>query len=541
MSGIFPLLLLASSTSLLWAESDRRTLPPVFAISRNTTATLDVDLFFSLFFVFLNEDVQETSSDYTIFAPAGLTTGEAARWLSEETLTEELLLNHIVVGAHLRPELVATSDEGPWSTLGGKEVDVAIDEQGEFRVNGVRVLAWTNEGPALIVVLEDYLFKERSEEKNQTATEVLERLEQVQTAKESPKAVQEKEEFPQAKPRKASQRNCTKVFKLTFFHCFLYDYNPQVGNTKGRLSIFRDVTVCTETLTASPGRRLDGRLGLLDQVASVAAGLEADLGPTVQQFLTFAKEVGMEEQLSGKEEWTVLVPVDSAWMRWMPIDWGFNPFLDVSFLNQTMRGLFIEGQVDLKDAGSSWINLGGTHLTVKNKGENDFIGDDLVLGWTQLDGGRLVLLDSVPGVTADVVDKLEQANPHLVSLPPLPPVAPPEDWLPVDQPTPMSSLLSVLDAIPATSAMADFMRATPALSLHFGRGHNLTLLVPTDEAFLSFCAEEEQPCANLAEQPDLRLALLLNHLLLGTNLPNASIFTTLGGTEMTVTITGKGY
>merc|ERR1719410_934147 len=102
----------------------------------------------------------------------------------------------------------------------------------------------------------------------------------------------------------------------------------------------------------------------------------------------------------------------------------------------------------------------------------------------------------------------------------------------------MSSRLSVLDAIPATS-MADFIRATPALSLQFGRGHNLTLLVPTDEAFLSFCAEEDQPCANLAEQPDLRLALLLNHLLLGTNLPNASVFTTLGGTEMTVTITGK--
>ena len=217
MSGIFPLLLLASSTSLLWADSDQRTLPPVFAIPRNTTATLDVDLFFSLFFVFLNEDVQETSSDYTIFAPAGLTTGEAARWLSEERLTEELLLNHIVVGAHLRPELVATSDEGPWTTLGGKEVDVAIDEQGEFRVNGVRVLAWTNEGPALIVVLEDYLFKERSEEKKQTATEVLEQLEQVQTTKESPKEVPEKEEFPQAKPRKASQRNCTKVSKLTCF------------------------------------------------------------------------------------------------------------------------------------------------------------------------------------------------------------------------------------------------------------------------------------------------------------------------------------
>ena len=313
-----------------------------------------------------------------------------------------------------------------------------------------------------------------------------------------------------------------------------------MGSTKGRLSIFRDVTVCTETLTASPGRKLDSRLGLLDQVASTTANLEANFGPTVHQFLSFAKQLGIEEQLSEKEEWTVLAPVDSAWMQWMPIDWGFNPFLVPSFLNSTMQGLFLHGQVDLKDIGSSWKSLSGSVLRVGSKGENDFIGGRLVLGWRQLDGGRLVLLESVPGITADDIEQLEIANPHLVSLPPLTPLAPPEDWLPVGEPAPMSSLQAVLSSTPGTAAMADFIRATPALSLHFGPGHNITLLVPTDEAFLAFCKEEQQPCAKLAHEPDLRLRMLLDHLLLGAGLPTDRIFTTLAGTEITVTNTGKG-
>ena len=212
--AITTLLLLAFATCGLVAGQSDRLLPPVFAIPRNTTASLDVDLFFSLFFVFLNKDLKETSSDYTIFAPAGLTTQEAARWLGEEALTEQLLLDHIVVGTHLRPELVASSGSGgPWTTLGGEEVSVAIDDQGEFRVNGVRVLAWTTEGPALIVVLEDYLFKEKGLQKDEDlkSSQELEKVDKEQTTKRSIKEVTDKGEFPQAKPRKANQRNCTKV------------------------------------------------------------------------------------------------------------------------------------------------------------------------------------------------------------------------------------------------------------------------------------------------------------------------------------------
>ena len=40
--------------------------------------------------------------------------------------------------------------------------------------------------------------------------------EQEQTTKESTREVTDKGEFPQAKPRKANQRNCTKVSCLSF-------------------------------------------------------------------------------------------------------------------------------------------------------------------------------------------------------------------------------------------------------------------------------------------------------------------------------------
>ena len=197
-------------------------LPPVFSIPRNTTARLDVDLFFSLFFVFLNEDLEDLSTDYTVFAPAGLTTGEASLWLEgEEEVTEQLLLNHIVAGRHLRPELVV-GEPGPWQTLGGREVTVALDDRGEFRVNGVRVLAWTTEGAALIVVLEDYLF--RQEELKEVGSRLQEEPREMTTSSlpkmvpDQAKEVEVVSEFPEAKPRKAS-RNCTKVIEEGWGKC----------------------------------------------------------------------------------------------------------------------------------------------------------------------------------------------------------------------------------------------------------------------------------------------------------------------------------
>ena len=39
-----------------------------------------------------------------------------------------------------------------------------MDEEGEIWVNDVRVVAWQTEGQALIIALEDYLFKQEVEQ-----------------------------------------------------------------------------------------------------------------------------------------------------------------------------------------------------------------------------------------------------------------------------------------------------------------------------------------------------------------------------------------
>ena len=146
-------------------------LPDVFSVSRNVTSQLEVDLFFSLFFVFLNDQFEESHENFTIFAPAGLPTQEATKWLSaKEQLTEELLLNHIVLGEHLRPEMISQNEVR--STLGGLEVSFNIDEAGELWVNDVKIVAWKTEGRALIIAMEDYLFKQEVEEEVKHLTEV---------------------------------------------------------------------------------------------------------------------------------------------------------------------------------------------------------------------------------------------------------------------------------------------------------------------------------------------------------------------------------
>ena len=161
------------------------------------------------------------------------------------------------------------------------------------------------------------------------------------------------------------------------------------------------------------------------------SGFLPDSGPALQQFLSYSRQLPPGDQLSSKEPWTVLAPVDSAWQRWTPIDWGFNPFLVPGFLNSTVQGLFVRGLVDLKEQGRSWTTLEGGRLEVVVKGENTYLGGCLVQGWMELPGGRLLVLEQLPGISADTVEQLESLHPALVSRPPLAPLSPPGDWVTV--------------------------------------------------------------------------------------------------------------
>ena len=142
-------------------------------------------------------------------------------------------------------------------------------------------------------------------------------------------------------PRK-SQKNCTKV------------------ENRSGLSIFKTITVCTETVDVAnisdekdlkPSlRRLDSSLSFLEEVEKELSFIRG--GPGLTYFLSYANKSGLDQLLSPKQTYTVLAPVDEAFQSWQPIDWGFNPFAVPSFVNVTLANHVVEGVVVQPDTGN---------------------------------------------------------------------------------------------------------------------------------------------------------------------------------------------
>lgn len=68
-------------------------------------------------------------------------------------------------------------------------------------------------------------------------------------------------------------------------------------------------------------------------------------------------------------EYTVLVPIDFAFQRWHPIDWGFYPFSVPEFTEYVLKNHFIIGkykQNSLQD-GEEVLTLGGNKLKFTTK------------------------------------------------------------------------------------------------------------------------------------------------------------------------------
>ena len=141
-------------------------------------------------------------------------------------------------------------------------------------------------------------------------------------------------------------------------------------------------------------------------------------GPGLRYFLTYANSTGLARLLSTKRSYTLLAPVDEAFQRWQPIDWGFNPFLVEAFLEELMANLVIEGAVSLEESDSdgklrSFTTLGGGEVRLRTKGENIYLEDredSLVLGELPLAAGTVLFLDRVPGLDQARLELLRETN-----------------------------------------------------------------------------------------------------------------------------------
>lgn len=129
------------------------TLPNTMDIEPSVYDQLGVDLFFSMWFVFLNNDVNISGdlthsgaytmgeitlnhfsfSDepFTILAPINSSKTTPETLLKNEALAEEVIANHIVLGEEVKPEsLIKNVDK---LTVGGLPLKFKIDKNGECR------------------------------------------------------------------------------------------------------------------------------------------------------------------------------------------------------------------------------------------------------------------------------------------------------------------------------------------------------------------------------------------------------------------------
>jgi len=523
---------------------DALLLPDVFSVSRNVTSQLGVDLFFSLFFVFLNDQYEESDSLYTIFAPAGLATAEATRWLrTEEKLTEELLMSHIVMGEHLRPELVISGDVVR-TTLGGLDVSFQIDEKGEILVNDVKIVAWKTEGKALIIALEDYLFKQEVQQevgiddfeyyemdedafKTETDGDFTPIEWELETEETESSSNEDRAELIPT-PRN-TKKNCKKV------------------ENKSGLSIFKSITVCTEKVEVTsmaeeedlePSmRKLDPSLPLLEEIEKELSFIRG--GPGLTYLLSYANKTGLQHLLSVNKTYTVLAPVDEAFQSWHPIDWGFNPFDVTSFLNNTLANHVVEGSEDIEPGSDTTIltTIGGRIVKITFKGENTYANGVQVKGKMQLQGGRgrVLFLDQVLWVDHDVVEDLNNEFSFLETGPPI--------NSPWNNSQFLSHSLAILEKLPNTSQTGLYMNMTNTLG-NFAPGRDgYTFFVPTDEAFSQLCPfSSVNTIENSSEKQ--RLDLLLGHLVVGrmvmSDYNDTSDVTTMSGRNISLIISPAG-
>lgn len=104
------------------------------------------------------------------------------------------------------------------------------------------------------------------------------------------------------------------------------------------------------------------------------------------QFLDYIQTEDFSKEFNEGTKYTALIPLDEAFQRWYPIDWGFNPFEVDSFARQTLLDHFLVGQVDQTDVedGAEFRTLGGRKVTFTRKTAGDNAPGKANLRWAQI-------------------------------------------------------------------------------------------------------------------------------------------------------------
>ncbi|XP_049854558.1 transforming growth factor-beta-induced protein ig-h3 [Schistocerca gregaria] len=267
----------------------------------------------------------------------------------------------------------------------------------------------------------------------------------------------------------------------------------------------------------APGH--DANSTFLENVSHVLSFLKSG----VRVFRDFLSRSNVSQLLKEGEEYTVFVPIDNAFQRWHPIDWGFYPFSVPEFTESIMINHFVKGnlrQNKIKD-GQTAVTLGGReiHFSKEPNSGLSVNGAAIVNGDTPVSGGNIMFIGEVLFVNDGVVQRLHMENrdketPPLLAFP----------WF-------GSQFLS--HAFLALEEKEQFTHITRFVNLadlapHI-TGSGYTFFVPTDEAFERL-GIDKMPNNYLSTGDGFQV--LLNHFVKGRlykrDLTDGKQFLTLG-------------
>lgn len=367
--------------------------PNTAIIPGDLTEQLSVDGFFSLWFVFLDDDVFTSDKEFTILAPSNSAPMRPSPTAEDKDRVRQLLLNHIVLGRAVNLSSDLSSTSPPWykdttnhgnkkpltvTTLGGRQLHLKTRKDGTAVVNGVKIVGKEVRVPpnGVIIVLEDYLFMDEYHGDVEGSESQLFSAIPMVTASDG------SDHFPMIELGTAFDDD-----SVGGGHLGAMVKNEPVG------SVLIDRQKLNLTDVSRP---------FYEELVEVLNFLRSG----TSDFLRYLEQVNISSLFSDEEEYTAFIPMDDSFAQWYPIDWGFNPFDVEAFVKETMMNHFVRGRVKQKDIidGQSLTTLGGKTLTFSlspagQMSVNDvevFDGDTLVsLGNIQFVGDLLFVNSTV--------------------------------------------------------------------------------------------------------------------------------------------------
>ena len=482
---------------------------------------LNAQLFFSMWFVFLNNGQHVAYSDapFTILAPVDSAETQPEKLLRNETLAEDVLANHFLIGEAIRPEMLLKPLER--YTEGGQKLVFKLDQaDGSLWVNDAQILGWEKVGGnGMIFALSEYLFIEPEKKKLFEFPKLFNKVEE-----------NELEVEDETKMRKKPGSETESYF---FQDDVIRKEKCQVLESEDEDGIFKSIVVCeeefidpksdeAETIRKIKDVRKDDEDGVinseplpdfLQDIVDVLSVLRFGSN----EFLEYIKTAGIDDAFEKGAKYTALIPFDEAFRAWKPIDWGFDPFQVRDFVREVLLDHFILGDVgekaDIAD-GATYKTLGGKDVLFTRKaleGKVAVNGVELVEGaGTPVPHGRLLFLNEILFVNHEMVKKLNVKYGYLESGPILP-----TPWYKSQF---LSHVFQKLNKREEFSDLVEYMNATEnfgSFAPSTSNGDVYTFFAPKDAAFWRILVQDATAPDPFLEDADFRLKTLLGHLVKG--------------------------